>query len=424
MSKHLVFVTDDDYALRRLLELTISSWGYAVQTFSTGEALLKQLDQQPDVVLLDHMLPGLSGLEVLGALRDATPELPVIMLSAQSRIDVAVEIMRAGAADYFTKPIDLKRLQFSLQNAINLHVLREKVRELQNTLESSVRFDNIVSNSGAMQHVLKLTEKASRSDITVLIEGESGTGKELIARAIHFNGDRKDLPFVVINCAAIPRDLLESELFGHERGSFTGAVERKIGKFEAADNGTIFLDEIGEMEASLQAKLLRVIQEKQFERVGGVETIHTDARIISATNRNLREMSAEKLFREDLYYRLSTFPILLPPLRDRAMEIPLLAEHFLKLFAAREGKPSMRIEAEALDLLTAYEWPGNVRELQSVIERGVLLAENDLITPDDLPFGVYSQNDMAPSAPGDGIFRTREDILPLERIKEMALRSA
>ncbi len=425
MSKHLVFVIDDDYALRRLLELTITSWDYEVQTFSSGEALLRNIGDRPAVVLLDHMLPGISGLEVLGTLRESMPDLPVIMLSAQSRIEVAVEIMRSGATDYFSKPIDLKRLQLSLQNAVNLRALREKVRELQDTLETNVRYDNIVSNSGAMQHVLKMVERASRSDITVLIEGESGTGKELIARAIHFNGIRKNAPFIIINCAAIPRDLLESELFGHERGAFTGAVERKIGKFEAADTGTIFLDEIGEMEAALQAKLLRVIQERQFERVGGVDTIRTDVRIISATNRNLREMSVGKLFREDLYYRLSTFPILIPPLRERAIEIPLLAEHFLNLFAEREGKAPMRIAPDAFDLLKSYEWPGNVRELQSVIERSVLLADSDAITLDDLPFSLHSPGLVRPSAQdGELLFRTRDDILPLERVKEIALRRA
>jgi two-component system, NtrC family, response regulator AtoC len=424
MSQPLIFVTDDDYSLRRLLELTITSWDYRVRSYATGEAMMREMDDMPDVVLLDYLLPGMSGLEILSTLRGRFPDLPVIMFSAQSRIEVAVEIMRAGATDYFSKPIDLKRLQFSLQNAVHLHTLKEKVRVLQETLETTVRFDNIISSSGAMQHVLKLVERAARSDITVLIEGESGTGKELIARAIHFNGNRKDAPFVVINCAAIPRDLLESELFGHERGSFTGAFDRKPGKFEVADRGTIFLDEIGEMDTALQAKLLRVLQERQFERVGGVETISTDVRIISATNRNLRELSSGKEFREDLYYRLSTFPVLLPPLRERAVEIPLLVDHFLAMYSEREGKPTLRITPEVYDILNEYEWPGNVRELQSVVERAVLLADGDMIRREDLPSSMHSGDGNVLTQRPYALFSAREDIIPMERVKEMALRRA
>jgi len=424
MQKPLIYIVDDDHSLRRLLEFTMQSWGYDTQTFSSGESLMKNLDENPHVVLLDHMMPGLSGLDALKAVKEKKPELPVIMLSAQGKIDVAVEIMRAGAADYFTKPVDLKRLQFAINNAISMHNLRDRVRQLQDTLETSVRFENIISNSGAMQNVLKLVDKARNSEINVLIEGESGTGKELIARAIHFNGNRKDRPFVVINCAAIPRELLESELFGHERGSFTGAVERKIGKFEAAHTGTIFLDEIGELDMSLQAKLLRVIQTKQFERVGGVETLSSDARVISATNRDLLSMAEQREFREDLYYRLSTFPIKLPPLRERPSEIPLLAEHFLGTFAEREKRPGMQLHAETLGLLQRYTWPGNVRELQSIIERSVLLAEEDVIRPQDLPQAlrfIGAQEDGAISAQ---VFSSRDDVLPLEKIKEMTVRRA
>jgi DNA-binding NtrC family response regulator len=421
MDKPLVHIVDDDYSLRRLLEFTLQSWGYASQTFANGEALLKALAQPPDVVLMDHMMPGLSGLDTLKAVREQIPDLPVIMLSAQGKIDVAVELMRAGATDYFTKPVDLKRLQFALNNAINLHKLQDKVRQLQDTLESTVRFENIISSSGAMQVVLKLVDKARNSDINVLIEGESGTGKELIARAIHFNGARKDRPFVVINCAAIPRELLESELFGHERGSFTGAIDRKIGKFEAAHTGTIFLDEIGELDMTLQAKLLRVIQTKQFERIGGLETLTADARIISATNRDLLVMAEQRLFREDLYYRLCTFPIKMPPLRDRPTEIPLLAEHFLNQFAAREHRTGTTFHPDTMALLQRYGWPGNVRELQSIVERAVLLADGEVIRPEDLPQTLRFVHE-----PGRGIsteiFSAREDVLPLEKIKEMAIR--
>lgn len=423
MKKPLVSIVDDDYSLRRLLEFTLQSWDYASQSFPNGEALLRSLDEQlPAVVLMDHMMPGLSGLDTLVALREKQPDLPVIMLSAQGKIDVAVELMRAGATDYFTKPVDLKRLQFSLNNAIRMHQLKDKVRQLQDTLESSVRFENIISNSGAMQDVLKLVDKARGSDINVLIEGESGTGKELIARAIHFNGTRKDRPFVVINCAAIPRELLESELFGHERGAFTGAVDRKIGKFEAAHTGTIFLDEIGELDMTLQAKLLRVIQTKQFERVGGLETLTSDARILSATNRDLLSMAGLREFREDLYYRLSTFPIKLPPLRDRPTEIPLLAEHFLTQFARRENNVGITMHADTLALLQRYTWPGNVRELQSVVERAVLLADGDVIQPDALPQVLRFSHDRDRGRISSELFETRADVLPLETLREMAIR--
>ena len=424
MKNPLVFIVDDDYSLRRLLEFTLKSWGYECQLYSSGELLLKNIDENPDIVLLDHMMPGLSGLDTLMGVREKKPDLPVIMLSAQGKIDVAVELMRAGATDYFTKPVDLKRLQFALNNALNLRDLQGRVRMLQDTLESSVRFENIISNSGVMQDVLKLVDKARNSDINVLIEGDSGTGKELIARAIHFNGVRKEKPFVVINCAAIPRELLESELFGHERGAFTGAVERKIGKFEAAHTGTIFLDEIGELDMSLQAKLLRVIQTKEFERVGGVDTLTSDARVISATNRDLLTMAEQREFREDLYYRLSTFPIKLPPLRERPSEIPLLAEHFLTRFSTREKRPELSFHPDALSLLSRYSWPGNVRELQSIIERSVLLAEGDVILPQDLPQALRFVGSDDHHGISTEVFSSREDVLPLEKIKEIAVRRA
>jgi DNA-binding NtrC family response regulator len=423
MDSPLVYIVDDDFSLRRLLEFTLRSWDYASQTFSNGEALLKALmEESPAVVLMDHMMPGLSGLETLKAVREIRPELPVIMLSAQGKIDVAVELMRAGATDYFTKPVDLKRLQFALNNAINLNKLQDKVRQLQDTLESTVRFDNIISSSGSMQNVLKLVDKARNSDINVLIEGESGTGKELIARAIHFNGSRKDRPFIVINCAAIPRELLESELFGHERGAFTGAIDRKIGKFEAAHTGTIFLDEIGELDMTLQAKLLRVIQTKQFERIGALETFTSDARIISATNRDLLSMAEQRDFREDLYYRLCTFPIKLPPLRERLSEITLLAEHFLNQFALREKKPDIKMHPDTMALLQRYNWPGNVRELQSIIERAVLLADDDVINPEDLPQVLRFSRDRGSGGIPTEVFSTRDDVLSLEKIKEIAIR--
>lgn len=296
--------------------------------------------------------------------------------------------------------------------------------ELRKKLTKSYSFEDIISKNHRIQELFDILPDIAGSDSTVLIEGESGTGKELIARAIHFNGARREKPFVVINCAAIPRELLESELFGHERGAFTGAVERKIGKFEAAHTGTIFLDEIGELDMSLQAKLLRVIQTKQFERVGGVDTLTSDARVISATNRDLLSMAEQREFREDLYYRLSTFPIKLPPLRERPSEIPLLAEHFLTRFSEREKRPELSFHPDTLSLLSRYSWPGNVRELQSIIERSVLLAEDDVILPQDLPQALRFVGSDDQHGISTEVFSSREDVLPLEKIKEIAVRRA
>ncbi len=424
MKPEHIFVVDDDITTRRLLEHSIAKlWGYRTSAFSNGEECIENLGEQPSLIILDIMMEGMTGLETLERIKAYDPHLPVIMLSAQEKIDVAVETMKLGAKDYFTKPVNLKRLEFAIRNALETYQLAGRVQQLQETLERTFHFDNIVTNSGAMQNVLKLVDKACNSDISVLIEGESGTGKELIARAIHFNGRRSQRPFVVVNCAAIPRELLESEFFGHERGAFTGAVTRKIGKFEQAHTGTIFLDEIGEMEVSLQAKLLRVIQQKQFERVGGNEVIETDVRIISATNRDLRQASEDNLFREDLYYRVATFPIKLPPLRERPSEIPLLAEHFLRLSELAEGREGMSIAPDALQAMMAYPWPGNIRELRSVIERAVLIADSTVITVSDLPMTLLSLRREPRHDAGPVLrFASRFDVVPLERLKAEAVR--
>ncbi len=286
---NLVFIVDDEQAISKLLSYWIKDkWKYDVEIFANGEDVLKKLHLKPDIILLDIMLPGLDGLETLKRIKQLDQDLPVIMLSAQGSIEVAVESLRFGAFDYFAKPIDLQKLEPALRNAIKNYDLLKEVQNLKDEIKKEYSFDNIISADGKMQDVFKLVTKVLNNDITVLIYGESGTGKELIARAIHYNGKRKDKPFVVVNCASIPRELLESELFGHEKGSFTGAHQRKLGKFELANEGTIFLDEVGELEMLLQAKLLRVIQEKEFERVGGTELIKTDVRIISATNRDLK----------------------------------------------------------------------------------------------------------------------------------------
>jgi two-component system response regulator AtoC len=424
MPNRLVYVVDDEETILRLLEHWISKkWGYETKLFRSGEALLESLIEVPDVVLLDIMLPGIGGVETLTEIKQRYPDLPVIMLSAQGKVEVAIETLKLGAMDYYSKPVDFAKLEVSLKNAIQTHDLAREVQRLREAMEKPAHFDNIVSHSGAMQEVFKLVHKVKDSDICVLVLGESGTGKELIARAIHYNGKRKNEPFVVVNCASIPKDLLESELFGHEKGSFTGAYQRRIGKFEQANGGTIFLDEIGELDLSLQAKLLRVIQTKQFERVGGNETLTSDVRVISATNRDLMKAIQVKEFREDLYFRLATFPIILPPLRERKSDILLLAEHFLTRFANDVGRSRMGFSKKALRLLYEYPWPGNVRELENAVQRAVLMADGHTIMEKDLPlalqtFGMHEEENSSLLSPSSDIIK------PIEQLKEEAIRHA
>jgi len=370
----LVFVVDDEQAISKLLTYWVKDkWKYETEVFSNGEDVLRRLNARPDLILLDIMLPGMDGIEVLKKVKQYDENLPVIMLSAQGSIEVAVDAIRLGAFDYFPKPIDIQRLEPAIKNAIKNYDLTKELENLKENVKREYSFDNIISADGMMQDVFKLVTKVLNNDITVLIHGESGTGKELIARAIHYNGNRKDKPFIVVNCASIPRELLESELFGHEKGSFTGAYQRKLGKFELASGGTIFLDEVGELEMMLQAKLLRVIQEREFERVGGTELIKTDVRIISATNRELRQAVENKEFREDLFYRLNSFPIVVPPLRQRRGDILVLAQNFLTNFNKKLGKNVKGFSKKALKIIYDYNWPGNVREMENMIERSLII---------------------------------------------------
>jgi len=426
MTDKLVFVVDDEENVRRLLEHWLKNkWGYRVQLHSSGEECLEALDNDPGLVILDIMLPGISGLDTLKEIKRRKPECPVFMLSAQGRIEVAVEALKLGAMDYFPKSIDFPKFEVAVRNALQMHDLAREVTQLRETVKQTGRLDNIISSDGAMDEVIRLVHKAKDSDISVLVQGESGTGKELIARAIHYNGKRMSGPFVAINCAAIPDDLLESEMFGHEKGSFTGAHQRKIGKFEQANGGTIFLDEIGEMDVNLQAKLLRAIQTRQFERVGGGELITVDVRIISATNKDLIKASQERTFREDLYYRLASFPIMLPPLRQRKSDILLIAEHFLRRFTEREGRPLKGFSRKALKMLFDYPWPGNVRELESAIERAVILCDGDTINENDLPLALqsYAAGDDV-SVPVPSVFDGHDMIIPMDILREQALRHA
>ncbi|GMU96080.1 MULTISPECIES: sigma-54 dependent transcriptional regulator [Ignavibacterium] len=420
----LIFIVDDEQAISKLLTYWVrDKWKYNVESFTTGEDALKNLHKRPDVVLLDIMLPGLDGVETLKRIKSFDENLPVIMLSAQGSIEVAVDTLKFGAYDYFIKPIDNQKLELAIKNAIKSYDLTKELQNLKENVKQTYSFDNIISADGKMQDVFKLVSKVLDNDISVLIYGESGTGKELIARAIHYNGKRKDRPFIAVNCASIPRELLESELFGHERGSFTGAHQRKLGKFEVARGGTIFLDEVGELEMVLQAKLLRVIQQKEFERVGGTEIIKTDVRIISATNKDLKKAVENKEFREDLFYRLNSFPIHIPPLRQRRGDILILAEHFLKKFNEKLGKNCKGFTRRALKLIYDYSWPGNVREMENTIERCLIISEGEMIDVEDLPPHIRT-DDYPANFDFAGPLFADDTIIPFEKLKEEAIRHA
>ncbi|MCX6169452.1 MAG: sigma-54 dependent transcriptional regulator [Ignavibacteriales bacterium] len=421
----LVFIVDDEDSILKMLSHWVKNqWNYNCETFINGTDALNALSNNPDLILLDIMLPDINGNEVLSRIKMKNPKVPVIMLSAQGSVEVALESIRLGAFDYFPKPIDKNRLEPAIRNAIKHYDLEREVEKLKENLTKEYSFDNIISADKKMQEAFKMVSKVLDNDITVLIEGESGTGKELIARAIHYNGKRKAAPFVVVNCASIPRELLESELFGHEKGAFTGAHVRKIGKFELAKSGTIFLDEIGEMEMALQAKILRVIQQKEFERVGGNEVIKTDVRIISATNRNLKTAVENKNFREDLYYRLSSFPIHILPLRERKGDIVILINHFIDHFNIKLNKKVKGVSKNALKIMYDYDWPGNVRELENTLERCMILSEGDHIEIDSLPANIAGQFKTFNVGSNGVMFGDDSPIIPFEKLKEEAIRHA
>ncbi|MFI5252730.1 MAG: sigma-54-dependent transcriptional regulator [Bacteroidota bacterium] len=423
-NNRLIFIVEDDELARKLLEQTIHKhWGYTVKSFPSGEECLQHIDDLPDLILSDIIMPGMSGIDLLKEIKRRNSELPVIMLSAQDRIDVALETIKLGAIDYFCKPLDIQKLGIAMGNSIRMYDLARENWRLHESLISSLKFDNILSNHDSMKKIFALMNKVKDNDIAVLIQGESGTGKELVAKAIHFNGNRAKGPFVVVNCASIPKELLESELFGHERGSFTGAYQKKIGKFEQAHTGTIFLDEIGDMDIALQVKILRVLQLNQFERVGGTEILHSDIRIISATNRNLNDAVANKIFREDLYYRLASFPIYLPPLRDRRSDIPLLAEYFLNKFTTGRGKPLMKFSKQVIRILHDYSWPGNIRELEHAIERAVIINDGDTITEHSLPTTILNPETTETPEHKNNQFDSHI-IRPIEELREAAIRHA
>ncbi|MBO6574145.1 MAG: sigma-54-dependent Fis family transcriptional regulator [Rhodothermales bacterium] len=388
--KYRIFVVDDDRHYARMLSYRLDkNPQYEVETFSSGEELLRNMVKNPDLILCDIMMPGIDGIEVLRRIVSRRPNLPIIMVSAQGVVETAVEAMRIGAYDYITKgQDDLSKLDAIVKNCLDKVKLEREVSTLREEVSQKYSVRGLIGESPAMQKVYKMIQKALRGDLTVAIQGESGTGKELVAKAIHYGSTRKRGPFVVVNCAAIPRDLMESEFFGHEKGSFTGAHARKIGKFEQADGGTIFLDEIGELDLDLQAKLLRALQEGELTRVGGNETINFDARVISATNKNVVEMIRDNKFREDLYYRLFQYPIPLPPLRERGQDVIVLTNYFLKEYTkAHQEFKGKRFSKAARHAIATFSWPGNVRELKSAVERAILLSDAEEISAADLMLG-------------------------------------
>lgn len=379
-----VLIVDDDPSARKILQSRIQMMNFQPLIASSGPEALEQIRREaPSLVLLDLQMPKMSGIDVLKSLKREGLETTVIVVTAHATIEAAVEAMRQGAYDFITKPIDPKHLEIVLDKAFERESLRGQNRFFQTELES--RLVEIVTENSVMKNLLQLAHRAAASNSTILLLGESGTGKEVLARTIHRWSPRANYPFTVVNCVAIPEQLLESELFGHEKGAFTGAHQLKRGKFEVADHGTVFLDEIGEVPASIQTKLLRVLQDHEFERVGGTRSIKADLRVIAATNSNLEQAVKDGRFREDLYYRLNVVSIKLPPLRERKEDVPLLIDHFLGKYAAELKKPLKRLTRDALDGLIAYHWPGNVRELENVIERAMVLSAGEELGPEDLP---------------------------------------
>jgi len=419
-----ILIMDDEQNYLLVLDAILSDAGYKVTPLSDPEMGLAFLEEsEVDVVVTDMKMPKFTGKEVLDHVKKHYPHIPVLIMTAFGSIEAAVEAMRTGAFDYITKPFSNEELLLSLSKAMQYARAQQENRQLRRQIQERFGPENIIGRDKSMRHVLDMVHRAAPSRSTVLVTGESGTGKELIAKAIHNESPRKDGPFVSVNCMALNPGVLESELFGHEKGSFTGAVSRRRGRFELADKGTLFLDEIGELSQDMQVKLLRVLQERRFERVGGTEVVEVDIRIVAATNRDLTKAVAEGIFREDLFYRLNVVSIHLPPLRERREDIPFLAAHFLDKFAKENGREFKGFSPSAMDYLSAYEWPGNVRQLENVIERCVVLSSTDTIDADDLPPEIKDEESQ---------FKSAVDLLPtkldlsetLEKIEAAVIRRA
>jgi DNA-binding NtrC family response regulator len=417
--KHRVLIADDEKNMRWVLSQALESEGYEVIEAADGkEALSAVADQAPDILVLDHKMPAPDGMEVLRRIRAKGHRFPVIMLTAHGNVQTAVEAMKAGASEYLTKPFDLDELRLSIAKALQMSALAAEVDRLREELDRDWDVDGIVATDPVMLDMLETVKKVGATSATVMLYGESGTGKELVARAIHRLSARGTKPFISISAGALPETLLESELFGYEKGAFTGAVTAKPGRFEMANGGTLFLDEIGDVSPAVQVKLLRVLQERTFERLGGTRSIEVDVRVISATNRDLQQLIADGTFREDLYYRLNVVPLTIPPLRKRPADIPLLVAHFLEKFGA--GKRTMT--ASAMEALVSYQWPGNVRELENTIERVVILSHGETIDADDLPAEVRAGVSVCDA--GSRCFVLPDSGLDLEEVELDLVRQA
>ena len=384
--KKRVLLIDDEARVRASLKMVLEPAYEVIQAADAQEGLELFRKEAPHLVLLDVILPGTDGLSVLQTLRAEDRAAPVIMLTGTKSVKTAVDAMKFGAADYLSKPFDVEELRIIVEQALKNQELQREVKQLRAQVVRRYAFHNLIGKSPSMQDIYNKIEQVADSRTTVLITGESGTGKELVAKALHYNSGRRERPFIALNCAAIPETLIESELFGHEKGSFTDATARRVGQFELANNGTLFLDEIGDLSAMTQAKLLRILQEREFTRVGGVQSIKVDVRIVAATNKNLEELVRKGHFREDLYYRVNVIALYLPPLRERGEDVPLLANHFLAKRIEEDSRPPQEFSKDAVDLLSRYPWPGNVREMENIIEQAFIWSKgSDAITPEHLP---------------------------------------
>jgi len=415
MSLSRILVADDEESMRWVLSKALRKKGFTVDLAKDGDEAIKLIqDNNYDMAIFDIKMPGISGLDLLDRVRELKSDMLMVIMTAEASMKNAVEAMKRGAYDYITKPFDLDVIDAIVEKVSRAREMTSQVTLLKEELKDRYQLEkNIIGNSSAMRDIYKVIGKVAPSDVTVLIQGESGTGKELIARAIHFNSRRLGKPFIALNCAAIPKELLESELFGFEKGAFTGAIERKLGKFEQANGGTIFLDEIGDMPLDLQSKILRVIQEKEITRTGGNQNISVDLRIVAATNQDLEAKVIQKTFREDLYYRLNVVPIRLVPLRERPEDIPLLVDYFLTKICAELDMPMKNCDSAAYQLLSRYTWPGNVRELENTIKRAIILSSDPLLSPVDFP-GLRMQK---------GAERTHNEEISLEGLVDVKLRS-
>jgi two-component system, NtrC family, response regulator AtoC len=424
MKQNKILVVDDEHLIRWSLEQNLKKQGYEVVTAGTGEDALRLVrEEQPDLVLLDIQLPGISGIDVLEKIKEHDEDIIVIMVTANSGLENAVRAMRLGAYDYVSKPFNLEELAIVVRKALDSSDLKQEVVRLRTETKKNGP-PNIIGESRQVQSLMEVLDKVARSDAsTVLVQGESGTGKELVAKWIHYSSNRAEKPFIAINCAAVPATLLESELFGHEKGAFTDAKANKKGLFELADGGTVFLDEIGDMEMGMQAKLLRFLEDRSFRRIGGGRVFTVDVRIISATNKDLHQSIEEKTFRNDLYYRLQVIPIMLPSLRERKEDIIPLATHFIGLFNRDFNKKVQGIAGMAQRMLTEYSWPGNIRELKNVIERAIILGNEDTLLLENLPLEIVAKTSAPSGAPASS-FRLPPEGIDIEEVERELIRQA